>query len=66
MSEVKLSQEKWNMILDMKDKQDKQQDELDRLRRMYRALDEKLGKLEVKLMKANSNEVFQDIFKNSI
>jgi len=61
-NDIILTQEKWNMILDLKDQNQKQQDELDRLRRMYRALDEKYTEVQVELMKLNSNASFTDIF----
>lgn len=62
-NEVKLTQEKWNMVLDLKDKVNRQEDELNRLRRMYRALEEKNNKLEVELLKYKTNVNFNDIFK---
>lgn len=55
MSQVELTQERWNMILDMKDQNKRQQDEIDRLRRVVRVLNNKVEKLEKKGL---ANDIF--------
>lgn len=62
-NELKLTQEKWNFILDLKDKTDRQQDEIDRLRRVVKALTSKNEEIETKLMKLTTNANFHDIFR---
>lgn len=62
MNKLDLTQERWNMILDMQDQIKRQQDEIDRLRRVTKAVNQKCDDLELKLMKVNNNGLFQDIF----
>ncbi len=62
-NDFKLTQEKWNLVLDLKDKVGKLEEEINRLRRLNRALLAKNEELDVKLMKVNTNAKFHDIFK---
>lgn len=54
-NEVKLTQEKWNMILDMKDT-------IAKLTRVIKANQEQIKKLEEQVKKQH-NPLFDDIFK---
>lgn len=64
-NDLKLTQEKWNLILDLKNKVQKLEDEVSGLRRVKKALLAKNDELETKILKVNTNAAFHDIFRKT-
>lgn len=62
-NDLKLSQEKWNVVLDLKDTVARQQITIDKLSRVINAQEENISKLQVDILKNTTNYNFNDIFQ---
>jgi hypothetical protein len=63
-NEIKLTQEKWNMVLDLKDKVETLEKSLRETRLHLRNEQLKTQELEKKILMNNSNVNFNDIFRS--
>lgn len=62
---MEFSQEKWNLVLDLKDMVNNHSKTINKMAKVINAQEKKIKELEVKLMKNNTNEAFNDIFKGT-
>lgn len=60
-NEVKFTQERLNLILDLNDQNKRQQDEIDRLRRVTKALNEKMEQQQLYIERLQRSSIFGPI-----